>query len=46
MSQAIVVRETGSAAVMKLEEHDPGPPASGQVRVRVMAAGVNFIDVY
>lgn len=46
MSQAILVRETGSAAVLKLEEYDPGSPASGQVRVRVMAAGVNFIDVY
>ena len=46
MSQAILVRETGSAAVMKLEEYDPGSPATGQVRVRVIAAGVNFIDVY
>jgi NADPH2:quinone reductase len=46
MPQAIVVRETGDAEVLRLAAHDPGAPGAGQVRVRVRAAGVNFIDVY
>ncbi len=46
MTQAIVVKETGGPEVLRLEERDPGVPAEGQVRVRVAAAGLNFIDVY
>ena len=45
MTRAIFVRETGDAGVLRLEEHDPGTPGEGAVRVRVAAAGVNFIDV-
>jgi NADPH2:quinone reductase len=43
---AIRVHRCGSAEVLELAEHDPGAPGPGQVRVRVSAAGVNFIDVY
>jgi NADPH2:quinone reductase len=46
VDRAIFVREHGGAEVLRLEEHDPGAPGPGQVRVRVGAAGVNFIDVY
>ncbi|MCC6640149.1 MAG: quinone oxidoreductase [Deltaproteobacteria bacterium] len=46
MSRAIVVDKTGGPEVLRIAEHDPGPPGEGQVRVRVAAAGVNFIDVY
>ncbi|HJO37384.1 MAG: quinone oxidoreductase [Vicinamibacterales bacterium] len=46
MAQAVLVRRTGGPEVLTYEEHDPGPPAAGAVRVRVTAAGVNFIDVY
>ncbi len=46
MGQAIFVRETGGPEVLSLEPHEPGEPGSGQVRVRVAAAGLNFIDVY
>ena len=46
MSRGIFVRETGGPDVMRLEPHDPGPPGPGQARVRVAAAGVNYIDVY
>ena len=46
MTRAIFVRETGDAGVLRFEEHDPGTPGEGAVRVRVAAAGVNFIDVY
>jgi len=46
MGRAIVVSRTGGPEVLALGEHDPGAPGPGQVRVRVRAAGVNFIDVY
>ncbi len=46
MPRAILVPKTGGPEVLELVEHDPGAPAEGQARVRVHAAGVNFIDVY
>jgi NADPH2:quinone reductase len=44
--KAIVVSKIGGPEVLDLRDHDPGAPGAGQVRVRVRAAGVNFIDVY
>jgi len=44
--RAIQVRETGGPEVLRLEPFDPGTPGEGQVRMRVAACGVNFIDVY
>jgi NADPH2:quinone reductase len=46
MPRAIIVEATGGPEVLKLVERDPGAPQAGQARVRVGAAGVNFIDVY
>src|SRR5439155_20111380 len=46
MARAVVIHATGGPEVLTVEEHDPGPPGAGAVRVRVHAAGVNFIDVY
>src|SRR5262249_17358034 len=46
MGHAVVVHETGGPEVLRVEAHDPGEPDAGQVRVRIAAAGVNFIDVY
>ncbi|MFI4942278.1 MAG: quinone oxidoreductase family protein [Burkholderiales bacterium] len=46
MTKAIVVEKTGGPEQLSLAERDPGAPASGQLRVRIAAAGVNFIDVY
>ncbi len=46
MPQTIVVEKLGGAEVLTLVDRDPGAPGPGQVRVRVAAAGVNFIDVY
>jgi NADPH2:quinone reductase len=46
MVQAIVVARNGGPEVLEVGERDPGAPGAGQVRVRVAAAGVNFIDVY
>jgi NADPH2:quinone reductase len=46
VARAVVVHEPGGPEVLHLEPHDPGEPGPGTVRVRVAAAGVNFIDVY
>jgi NADPH2:quinone reductase len=46
VGEAIFVREIGGPEVLRLEAHDPGEPGPGAVRIRVTAAGVNFIDVY
>lgn len=46
MPRAILVRKTGGPEVLEPGAHDPGAPGEGQARVRVAAAGVNFIDVY
>ena len=46
MPQAIFVRETGGAEVLRPGPLEPPEPGAGQVRVAVHAAGVNFIDVY
>jgi NADPH2:quinone reductase len=46
MGRAIVVTKTGGPEVLAQGDHDPGAPGPGQARVRVRAAGVNFIDVY
>ena len=43
---AILVSKIGGPEVLELRPHDPGPPGPGQARVRVRAAGVNYIDVY
>src|SRR5579871_1293325 len=46
MGQAIVVHTPGGPEALHLEVRDPGEPGAGEARVRVEAAGVNFIDVY
>src|SRR5262245_33690362 len=46
MTQAVLVRETGGAEVLRLEPLALPEPGAGQARVAVHAAGVNFIDVY
>jgi NADPH2:quinone reductase len=44
--KAIRVQETGDPDVLHLEDVPVPKAGPGQVRVRVHAAGVNFIDVY
>ncbi|MFN2443599.1 MAG: quinone oxidoreductase [Thermoanaerobaculia bacterium] len=46
MSQAIRVHEPGGPGVLRFEEVAQPEPGEGQVRIRIKAAGVNFIDVY
>jgi len=42
--KAILVRESGSPDVLKLEEVPTPKPAAGEVLVRIHAAGVNPYD--
>jgi len=44
--KAIRIHETGDPDVLKYEEIAKPEPGPGQVRVKVKAAGVNFIDTY
>src|SRR5258708_12405524 len=44
--KAIVVHQFGGPEVMKLEEAPKNPPRTGQVLLRVKAAGVNPVDTY
>jgi NADPH2:quinone reductase len=46
MPNAIRIERVGGPEVLTLAEHDPGAPGPGQLRIRIAAAGVNFIDVY
>ena len=46
MGQAVFVRETGGPEALRLGPYEPAAPGPGQVRVRIAAAGLNFIDVY
>lgn len=44
--KAIVVRETGEADALQVDEIPTPEPGAAQVRVKVEAAGQNFIDIY
>lgn len=44
--KAIRIHQFGGPEVMQLEDLPSPEPGPGQVRVKVEAAGVNFIDVY
>src|SRR4051794_22523742 len=43
---AIRIHETGGADKLRLEEVPVPSPRAGEVRFRVEAAGVNYIDTY
>ncbi|MEB0012399.1 quinone oxidoreductase [Glaciimonas sp. Gout2] len=46
MVKAIVIRKTGGPEVMEYVDVEVGEPGPGEVRIRNVACGVNFIDVY
>ena len=46
MPKAIVIHATGGPSVMRWEDHDPGTPGPGEVRLNQEAVGLNYIDVY
>ena len=43
--RAVLVERFGPPESHRLVEHDPGQPGPKEVRIRVKAAGVNFVDV-
>jgi NADPH2:quinone reductase len=46
MSQVITARAIGGPEVLALGQRERPKPADGQVLVRTVAAGVNYIDIY
>ena len=46
MIRAVRVHEFGGPEAMRLEEIDLPAPGKGEVRVKIHAAGVNYIDTY
>jgi NADPH:quinone reductase len=44
--KAVVVRRTGGPDVLELTDVPMQEPSAGQVRIRVEAVGINFIEVY
>jgi NADPH2:quinone reductase len=44
--KAIMIRGTGDASVLRLEDVSDPKPGPGEAVVRIEAAGLNFIDVY
>ncbi len=46
MARAIRIHQVGGPEVLRYEEVEVGEPGPGQARVRITAAGVNFVDVY
>src|SRR3954451_7332437 len=45
MPKAVVCRELGPPERLRLEKFTAAPLASGQVRVAIHAAGINFPDI-
>lgn len=46
MAKAIRYHKQGGPEVLQLDEVQVGDPGQGQVRIRHMAIGVNFVDTY
>lgn len=44
--KAVRVHETGDPSVMRLDDVPIPEPGAGQVRVKIQASGINFIDIY
>lgn len=44
--KAVVIREIGPAEVLRMEDLPVPEPGPGEARVKIAAAGVNFIDTY
>lgn len=45
MLRAVIANELGPPENYRLEEHDPGPPKPGEVRIAIAAAGISYVDV-
>lgn len=46
MARTVIIEAHGGPEVLKLVDRPVGEPGPGQIRIRQMAAGINFIDVY
>ena len=46
MSKAIMTDKPGAPDVLQWQDHDPGRPGAGEVLLRHVAIGVNYIDNY
>lgn len=46
MTKAIQIHKIGGAEVLKWEDIEVGQPATGQVKLKQTACGLNYIDVY
>lgn len=46
MSRAIIVHANGGPEALSFDDHDPGEPGAGEIRIRNRAIGLNFVDVY
>ena len=46
MTRAIRIHQTGGPEVLSLDDIEVGNPGQGQVRLRQVACGLNYIDVY
>lgn len=46
MTKAVRVHKTGGPEVLTYEDVDVPPPANGEVRIRQLAIGLNYIDTY
>ncbi|MGD9404858.1 MAG: alcohol dehydrogenase catalytic domain-containing protein, partial [Anaerolineae bacterium] len=44
--QAVVIHDVGDPTVLRYESVPLPEPGPGQVRLKIEAAGLNFIDVY
>lgn len=45
MRRAVIIRQFGPPSGFALEEHDPGAPGPGKVRIAIRAAGISYVDV-
>lgn len=45
MPLALIADQLGPVDNYSLREHDPGQPGEGQVRIRIRAAGISYVDV-
>jgi NADPH2:quinone reductase len=45
MARAVVGEAFGPPEDYRLQEHDPGPPEPGKVRIAIKAAGISYVDV-
>jgi len=46
VTKAIIIDRTGGPEVLQWKDVEVGKPGSGQVRIRQIAVGLNYIDIY